>query len=293
MRLTDDELKRLYSRQTARSVHGGKECLSEEELLGLATGEVSKAERERMADHLMSCSDCSEEYQLTLSLKPLVDEATTSEKRPQRIRNFPPVRALYAIAASMLIASICLGAWIFYLQREKRETISRLNEQLAEKERAIAAANESLDDARRRLEETPKRNEKYEVQIAELQKSIAELARPQLNVPITDLDPQNSTRSGDDSSAVVSVPPNTNLFTLILNVSGEQSYSRYSIEIADERGKPVWSGSGLRTQSQLNNFTISLSRPMFPAGNYRIRLYGLQNGKRRLVESYFVRIEYR
>jgi hypothetical protein len=78
---------------------------------------------------------------------------------------------------------------------------------------------------------------------------------------------------------------------LILNVSGQPSHSGYALEILDQRGQRLWQGGGLH-KSQFNNFTVTLSRRSFPAGQYRINLYGLRGGGRELVEGYALRIRY-
>src|SRR5262249_49944125 len=149
MKLTDEELKELYKRQTARSVRGRGECLTEEDLLKAATGELSRIERERVADHLSACSDCAEEFRIANSLKPWAEEiAAASGKPTTKISAFPirtPYKtAFYAVAASLLIVCLGLSAWVVSLRRENRSVAERSNEQLAERDRAVAAAKESL-----------------------------------------------------------------------------------------------------------------------------------------------------
>src|SRR5262245_40730446 len=75
MKLTDEEMRRLYRRQTARSRSGRAECLSEEAMTRVAEGELSQSEREALADHLMACSDCAEEYRILRELKPWAERA--------------------------------------------------------------------------------------------------------------------------------------------------------------------------------------------------------------------------
>ena len=70
MKLTDEEMKALYQAQTVRSARGGADCPPEETLARAAAGDLSSIERERVADHLMGCADCAQEYRLARSLKP-------------------------------------------------------------------------------------------------------------------------------------------------------------------------------------------------------------------------------
>jgi hypothetical protein len=82
MKLTDDKLKQLYQQQTARSARRQAECLSDETLLRAAAGELGQTERERMADHLMVCSDCATEYRLVQSLKPWAERVVATSGEP-------------------------------------------------------------------------------------------------------------------------------------------------------------------------------------------------------------------
>jgi hypothetical protein len=81
MKLTDDKLKQLYQQQTARSAQRA-ECLTDETLLRAAAGELGQIERERMADHLMVCSDCAQEYRLAQSLKPWAERVVAVSGSP-------------------------------------------------------------------------------------------------------------------------------------------------------------------------------------------------------------------
>ena len=172
-----------------------------------AAGELSQPERERVADHLIACSDCAEEYRLVEALKPwseqtasLYGQAATevapsveSEQPPrpieQRVGQSPsrwwqwlaailtPTRLSTAMAAGLLIISLSLVAWMASRKQQSQRLAERLNEQLAEREQAIAAATESLEEARQQLEETARRNQQYESQIAELRQNVDELSR--------------------------------------------------------------------------------------------------------------------
>jgi hypothetical protein len=308
MRLTDEELKKLYQEQTTSSAQNRSGCLSEEELLKVAIGEVSQSERERMADHLLTCSDCTQEYRITLSLKPLSEQlADFSKAGDQRLkiendiskiedrfraRVFPAARVLYTIAASLLLVSLGLGIWIASLRRQNQFIVDQMNEQIAERDRSIKAAEESLAQARRQIENSSSEQpEKYKTELAELRKINEELSRPRANIPIIDLDPSSSTRGEASQTSVVRVPSGSNFFVLILNSTDEKSHSDHQIEILDQRGKLIWQESRVRKSSS-NNFTIELSQQLFPAGKYRIRLHGLNRGKRELIEDYTIKILY-
>jgi hypothetical protein len=65
MKLSSEELERLYRQHTPRSRQVGQ-CVAAEEFVRAAEGTLSDEEGSRFADHLVVCSDCAEEYRLVL-----------------------------------------------------------------------------------------------------------------------------------------------------------------------------------------------------------------------------------
>lgn len=308
MKLTEEELKELYQQGTARSARRRADCLTEEMLLQAATGELSAADDERVTEHLMVCSDCIQEYRFVRTFKPWEDQVETAYGAPVRERPgrwwvslqafrqhliwTPQGRATVAAAASALVVTLAFSAWIISVRR-----------QLPERDRAIAVGIGSLEQARRQLEEATRRAEHAETrltelrtthdqQVAGLQQAVDELAQPQLNVPIADLNPRPVQHRGERPLAdkIITMPPQANVFTLILNTDDLPSYPRYLLEILNQRSQSVWRGEGLQPSSY-GTFTVVLSRRLFPAGSYQIKLYGLRERRTHLVGEYAVRIK--
>jgi hypothetical protein len=309
MRLTSEELKELFRKEIACASRLRAECLSAEEMMRAAEGRMSQAERERVTGHLRACADCAEEYRVVPSLKPWAATAAASIGEPgpefkgaddaprsgwrERLAAFlSPAVFSYAIAAALLIVSVALGVWAVSLYREKQRLAAGVNQQLNERDRALAAAAESLAKARQQAEEAAHRSERQEMQIAELRRNVDELSQPQINAPIYDIESKPDRGPGQSEPATVEVLAGTNLFTLILHSSDKRSFSNYAMEAIDGNGKVVWHGQGLR-KSENYTFTVILARRLFPSGQYRIKLYGLRGGDRELVEDYVVRVRYR
>ncbi|MGH9768832.1 MAG: hypothetical protein ACREAB_15480 [Blastocatellia bacterium] len=327
MKLTEAQLKEIWRGQTARATTRQAECLTEEQFVRAVSGEMTSQERARMASHLIACSDCVAEYRILRSLRPLTEQAEAilaasaapgapkispnlpaderAAGRPaalwQRLAAFAsPARAAFAFVTLILI-SLALGLWLILLRQGSDREIAQLNRELAERDSALASARESLDETRRRLEETIRRSEqekpggdskRYEDEIAGLRQSIAELSRPQLDAPIVDLDPSSPTRGNTTGDAAkIEPPPTANFITLILNFTGQQPHSTYSVEIFDSNGKQVWRGQRVR-KGRDYSVNLTLTRRMFPAGRYLIKLYGLRDGKQEPVADYPVLISY-
>jgi hypothetical protein len=313
MKLTSEEVRRLYQRQTARSVAGCADCLSEDVMTRATAGELSQPEREMIADHLMACSDCAQEYRLLRRLKPLTGRAgvsayeresviepamgeldeeervvTTRPRLPRRLIGvFSPGRAAYAVAAALLVISLACVAWVISLRRGNVRMTARLEEQLSNRDQT----SQSLAETRRQLEEVRRRAEEQQKEIAEMRRSVDDLSQPQVNVPIADLELQNVRGGAGSAVATVTAPVGANLFMLILHVAGGPTFSDYALEILDGQGRRVWRAQGLR-RSQADTFTVALQRRLLPAGQYSLRLYGLRAGRSESVGDYTIRVRY-
>jgi hypothetical protein len=325
MKLTEARLKEIWQEQTARSTPRQVECLTEELLERLATGDATSQELTQAASHLPVCSDCVAEYRVLRSLRPLAEQAeailAASEgapgigQRPRGVRGegarpaafwrsfatlVSPARATFALAALLLI-SLALGLWLVLLRQGNDREIARLNREMAERDRALASVKESLDETRRRLDETIRRYEqeksagdskRYDDEIARLRQTVTELSRPQLDAPIEDLYPSDQTRGNTTGDpARIEAPPTANIITLILNITGQPSHSTYAVEILDSNGKQVWRGQRERKGPD-HAVNLTLARQMIPAGRYLIKLYGLRDGKQQPVADYHALIVY-
>lgn len=292
MKLSKEQLSRIYRQKTARSAQERDSCITAEALVRASAGEMTPSERERVADHLSACADCAQEYQMIRSLRSLSPEVagTGPGTQPPLIRELPravpgkhhsiqwwqPAPILWPIAASLLIAAVGLGVWMIPLRQENR----RLAAALEARDRAIAEARRQLDQ--------------YATQTAELRRDVDLFSQPQLNAPIIDLDPNDSARgSSTQPPRTVFIPATANVFTLVLNMGASQpSFSDYALEIVGPNGEAIWTGQGLQ-KSALDTFRVAIPRKLVPAGRYGIKLYGLRGDRRNLIEDYRMRIQYR
>jgi hypothetical protein len=294
MKLNSEELRSLYQRETARSNRrSDSECLTEEVLARAVTGELGQAERERIADHLVTCSDCAKEYRAAKSIKSWAKANGHHRPLPdlRRRRVYLP----YAIAASLLVLSLLLGALLISKSRENQRLVAEANNR----------HSAEITESRRLLEETTRRAEQESAARRVAEEELAKrdaAAKPTIlpkrsvaseaNVSIVDLNPQDAGRGGQNpKTATVQLSRDTDLFTLILNLSGEDSSRNYSLEVTDRNNRTIWTARDLR-KSPYNNFTVAMHRRSFPAGEYRLKIYGLRDGGRQLIEQYAIRLTY-
>ena len=329
MRLDSEGLRELYQRETARSNRRSSgNCLTEDMLARAAAGELKQSERESVADHLANCSDCAKEYLAIKSLRSWADEGSANDDaRPvalpapenghrYRIAGGPALpqprtgsRKLsfyfpYAVAAASLILSLAMGALLISRSRENQRLVAELNTKAAEE---IAQSRRLLEETTRRAEQESAARRVAEEELARReavdsrtvegrtgQRPVTvERSAPAVNVPIIDLNPQDAGRGDQNQNATtIQLPPDTDLFTLILNLSGDDASQSYSLEVIDRNNKTIWTSRNLR-KSQYNNFTVAMQRRSFPAGEYRLKIYGLRGGRRESIEEFAIRLLYR
>jgi anti-sigma factor RsiW len=327
MKLSEADLKELYGGGTRRSAGERTACIGADVLTRAVSGELSAIERESVAEHLSICSDCAEEYRLIQPLKSWA-EAMAMREEPASVASAATVGAIsgretkavaaprpawwqsltvllapsnigYAFAGLFLIVSLFLGFWILSLRQQNQRATAQLDQERADRQKltsstapAPGATQSPVETASKQAQASPQ-NAENQTHVAELRRRVDELSRPQVNAPIIDLEPQGSLRGQTSAAArTIEIPAAANVFTFVLNVIGQPSYQAYALEIHDQRGRIVWSGSGLR-KSPYNTFTVTMPRRLFPSGEYRLKLYGLGKARRELIQEYAVRIEYK
>lgn len=303
MKLTSEDLKSLYQESTARPLAGRGDCLTAQTMMSAATGKLSDEELERVADHLVACSDCAWEYRFVLAHKPWADQAgqafadaepSASASRPALRQYFTSLfssrRTPFAIAAVALLL-LALGGGLILIRQE------RLNQQLAERGRALDSANRSLaetraqlEEANRRLAQAPTANPNPPAEeIARLRQTIDELNSPQLDLPIIDLD---TTRGGPAEKPLpIEIPRTAGSVALVLNFNDRQQHSVYEVEIIDQRGNKIWHGQGKSTGN--NKLTMTLPRRFLSGGRYLIKLLGLRNDEKVAVADFAITVGFK
>jgi hypothetical protein len=315
-----NKLKAVLRAMAERREHNLEAHATPDELMAFHRGDLSGEEKERLREHLVWCRECLD---LLLEAAAWVEsdrEETSARPEAQVHRAWQAMQArlrhtghqqqttdveqrttnneqrttwlnrllsaagrAYAIAASLLMISLALSAWIVSLRQQSQRLAADLAEQ-----------NQALTQARQQLEETSRRSGRDEAEIAQLRQSVDELSQPQINVPIEELPSQGMIRrSGGSAVRTILVPSDATFLNLILNVDDPGPYADYALELWNQQGQTIWSERGLRKNPDDNTFTVALPRRLLTAGQYRLRLYGVRAGQQSLIEEYKLRIQYR
>jgi len=202
----------------------------------------------------------------------------------------------------MIVAALLGGLFVF-LHRENGREVARLNAQLADRERAFEELQQSLVEAQRSAAVAggqsgaapnagARPDTNGESQVAALEETVANLSKPQMNVPIVDLEPSHARGEVGGSITAIEVPRTANQFTLILHTSGESSDASYILEITGAGGKLIFRGPGMKNTRE-NGLTVALSRQLMPAGRYSIKLYRRTAKGAEPSEQYGFEVHYR
>lgn len=272
--------------------------------------QLSAEEEEATQDHLVTCRACTmllldlaelcaEEPEETTSAEPSsVAPAPPLEAPPRTAPSFFqqlrdqlfPFRLVPALAALSLLLALSLGFWALSLRREKQTLLAQLTEQQTAREAEIAQEIAALQQQKN---EAQLRANQLATEAEQVRKERDELLKPQLNAPIVDLELSPSRGTSEPRKET---SPGTLLltarFTLVIPASvPEPKHPDYAIEIFNQRGEAVVKETGLRLPP-VGGFTIDLPRQSFPAGEYRVQVYGLGRGARVRVAEGVFRIRY-
>ena len=124
--------------------------------------------------------------------------------------------------------------------------------------------------------------------VAHLRRAVEGLSEPRINVVVRDLYLADSPR-GPDEAGFNQVPAGEEPLTLILNSSLAREYAEYLLTIEVPEGAELWRRQGLRP-SRWNTFTLVLPGGFLPAGEYRLRLFGLDQGRWQPIECFPLKV---
>jgi hypothetical protein len=216
---------------TARRAKPSDECVDEETLIQAALNRLQDEQRAGVIAHMAKCSDCAREYRIARSLRPTGMAGSSFTNRN------------WGLAAAAGIALLCFALlWSIVVQRRDAGTIAQLRQ--------------DLEAARQRP--------------APIATAAVEIPRPQLGVPIIDLDTDVPRGAGPVAPSVV-VPATSDLFTLILHLEPMQGRT-VDVTLADGDGRVLWNDRA-DWEPQSRTMTIAIHRRLVPkSGPYSIAL---------------------
>lgn len=129
----------------------------------------------------------------------------------------------------------------------------------------------------------------YDVR-TDLESRLAESSRLQPNMVIRDLRPGARERNSGGVDATVDLPAGAGTVALILNLKDDVDFPAYEIRVLDAAGEEIAEVSGLAI-NELGNFSLALPPGALAAGSYELQLFGLADGREKLLEVYPIRLQ--
>ncbi len=118
-----------------------------------------------------------------------------------------------------------------------------------------------------------------------LRERVAVLSQPQLNLAISDLEPDMATRSGIASPEEIS----RDEFSVLIMLPTEE-FETYEVEIVGGGARVVWASPELAPDAELGTLTVGLPPGYLEPGDYRVQLFGRRGGERiALDDDLFIR----
>jgi len=268
-------------------------CPSSEMLVAAAAPDASPDARERVVDHLVTCTQCAEEFRVLQEMGPwaadhahLLGESARSTTTPTIADKFHRGRFgspwMYATAAVLVLAVAGLEVQVQRLQRDNRSLAAR-----------AAAAETAATRTPTPPVTAPSRSAALEARVAEQQRTIEDLERrvqsadaPDLNAPIIDLEPADAQRSATTTPAAPQIPAGARSIVFILNTTHAAAGGVYDVDLAGAGNKVVWTGSGLRPSAD-RTLTLVVPRTLVRDAS-TVRLYSRDGSRRTLVEQYTI-----
>jgi hypothetical protein len=117
------------------------------------------------------------------------------------------------------------------------------------------------------------------------------LHQPRANVRIIDLVPTEERGYRDMQSDETPLDSSVPSLLLILNLSDLSEHAGYEVELletGDDRAQPI-AITGLERCPD-GNFTLEIARGTVPPGEYRITLFGVDDGQRAVLAEYLAKL---
>ncbi len=127
--------------------------------------------------------------------------------------------------------------------------------------------------------------------VTQLRHTVAGLEAPEINVPTAYFE-SSATRS-DAEPETLTVGENQRFAVFFLTPPSPRSFASYKVDVLDSAGSRVLKVSGLEPSELYNNLRLGVPLELMPAGDYEVRLYGVDGDRREQLQvmPLFVRDE--
>ena len=261
--------------------------------------QLSSDERRAFQEHYFTCDECFERAQTEAQFIASAREASTTgalapaNEVGKTAASFwgggwwRPVLAL-SVTASLVLAAVVIWLW---LSRTRLQT--QLESERQARQTSAAGARQSIDNTQNEIEEKLRQSE---TERAKLQQRLDELERSQPARPNQDLIalariPSVTLESSRDSSGIarLSVPARARKVLLLIPVEPGNRFASFTAEVITKSKVLIDSIIGVRP-NRSGSLAVSVPAARLGSGDYRVKLYGVNQGQRELLAEYDLRV---
>jgi anti-sigma factor RsiW len=275
-----------------------------------------------LEEHLAACPECAAELELVRMSRGLAEDdaiavltprtaapARQTERHRETAAPIRPVKRWRAAAlAAGLAGAVALGGWYQTAEHARaldaRLAAAGMPPPVASAPPALqpeagirggSGGGQQTDELRAQMESMKKTVEEAQASEKQAREQLAELettaAAPLANTWVG-YARGDVVRGGNPQNAEpdVVIPASAPLATLLLH-AGEEAQGDRDLEILDAGGRAVWKAPGLHLNADSHDYSITLRPGTVKRGDYTVRLYRHDGGKRTPAESYTVRIQ--
>jgi hypothetical protein len=278
-----------------------EEIINQEIVEQYVLNRLSSADRQAFQEHFFECDDCFAQAQTTARFVSGVRQASATgafapvETQKGAAAGFwssgwwrPALAISFAACLLLVVAVIWLSISRIQLQREI--TNERQARQTSETgvQQSLESARRDADEKQRQLDAERAERAKLEQRLDELEHKSGE--RPDQNLLAQNV-PSVTLESSRDTSAAaqLTIPPGANRVRFLIPTESTNRFRSFSVEILTKSKTPVDTINGARP-SRSGSLSVSVAAAHLNSGDYRVRLYGVNQTQRELLAEFDLRV---
>lgn len=278
-----------------------EEIINKEIVEQYVLNRLSSADRQAFQEHFFECDDCFAQAQTTARFVSGVRQASADgalapvEKRKAAAGGFwnsgwwrPALAVSFAVCLLLVVAVVWLSISRSQLQREIAN----------ERQAGLTSPSripQTVDDAKREAEEKQRQLDAERAERAKLEQRLDELEHKRGERPDQNLLAQNvpsvTLESSRDTSAAaqLTIPAGVNRIRLLIPTEPGNRFRSFSVEILTKSKTLIDTINGARP-SRSGSLSVSVAAAQLNSGDYRVRLYGVNQTQRELLAEFDLRV---
>jgi|ERR1041385_3990766 hypothetical protein len=276
-----------------------EEIIKQEIVEQYVLNQLSPADRQAFQEHFFACDDCFAQAQTTARFVSGVRQASATRtlapvtrKAAAGFWNSGWWRPALAVSLGACLLLLVAVIWLAISRAQLQKKIA--NERQA-RQTSEAGVRQSDENARRDAEEKQRQLDIEREERAKLEQRLDELERKGAERPDQNLVAQSVPsvllESSRDTTATaqLKIPSGANRVRLLIPTESSNIFRSFSIEILTKSKSLIDTINGAHP-NRSGSLSVSVAAAHFNPGDYRIRLYGVNQTQRQLLAEFDLRV---